>query len=67
MITDSGQHEGLKLAVHGSILGLAVLALGYNIAAYKRRKEGHLGRNVVIYGALAAFEVVVMAHHLHSD
>lgn len=62
-LTDCGQHEALKLTVHGAILGLSVLCLSYNVVAYYRRREGHLARNAVIYTTLAAFELVVMAHH----
>lgn len=63
VITDCGSHERLKLAVHGGLLGLALTCVFYNVLAYYRRREGHLGRNVVIYSALAGYEVVVMAHH----
>lgn len=62
-ILDSGANEELKLGVHAAALGLAVVMGLYNAAAWLRRREHHLAVNVVLYGALTAWEQQQVAHH----
>jgi hypothetical protein len=60
----TGTGEPIKAGIHGSILGLALLCFGYNAIAYCFRKEPHLVRNTIIYGALSALETVQLKKHL---
>ena len=59
-----GSSEGLKMSVHATALGLAVVMGVYNAAAWLRRRESHLAVNAVLYTALTAWERVHVAHHL---
>lgn len=60
---DAGSCEGLKLATHRALEGLAAAALAYNAIAFARRRETHLAVNVLIYGCLVAFEGYVCQQH----
>lgn len=60
---EAGSCEPLKLGVHRAIQGLAAIALAYNVIAFARRRETHLAVNVVLYGALVAFEDFVCLQH----
>lgn len=62
----SGSHEPLKLAVHGSLGALAGVCLAYNAVAFLLRRERHLAVNVVLYGALVAIESRKVRHHMES-
>jgi hypothetical protein len=64
VITNSGEQEELKTAIHAAMLGLSVLCLGYNVMAFARRRETHLARNIALYGALTAVEAIHVRHHL---
>jgi hypothetical protein len=59
-----GNCEELKLGVHATALGLAVLCGLYNTAAWLSRREQHLAVNAVLYAALIAFEQRHVAHHI---
>ena len=59
-----GSSEGLKITVHATALGLAVVMGVYNAAAWLRRREAHLAVNAVLYTALTAWEQVHVSHHL---
>ena len=63
MFTDAGCHEALKGSVHGALLALAGVCLGYNLLAWTRRQEPHLARNVLIYSAIAILEVHQIKRH----
>ena len=52
--------ERLKAACHGLFLGCLLPVLAYNIMGRKRL-------NAYIYGALLAFEVVQIVHHLEDQ
>lgn len=60
---DSGSHETLKGDVHAALGALALLCVGYNAIAFCKRGEPHLAVNVALYGALAAYELEMVAHH----
>ena len=60
---ESGEHERLKLAVHGGMLGLSSACLYYNARAWTLRKEPHLAVNTVIYLVLAVIESRKTWHH----
>ena len=59
-----GSCERLKVSVHGTALGLAVVMGVYNATAWLRRREQHLAVNAVLYAALTAWERRHVAHHL---
>ena len=62
----SGEAEGLKIAVHGSMLALAATACLYNLAAFALRRKGHLAVNVALYGTLTALEARKVKHHMEA-
>jgi transposase-like protein len=63
-VLESGNCEELKLSVHATALGLAVVMGAYNVAAWMRRRQTHLAVNSVMYVALAAWEQQHVAHHM---
>jgi hypothetical protein len=63
-VLESGNSEEIKLGVHATALGLAVLCGAYNIAAWMKRRQTHLAVNSVMYVALAAWEHQHVAHHM---
>ena len=63
-ILECGNCEPLKLGVHASAFGLAVVMGLYNAAAWLSRREPHLAVNAVLYTALTAWEIEHVRHHL---
>jgi hypothetical protein len=63
-VLQCGHCEPLKLAVHASALGLAVLCGIYNAAAWLSRREPHLAVNAVLYMALTIWEEQHVVHHI---
>jgi hypothetical protein len=63
-ILECGNCEPLKLGVHASAFGLAVVMGLYNAAAWLKRREPHLAVNAVLYAALTAWETEHIRHHL---
>jgi hypothetical protein len=63
-VLECGKCEPLKLGVHATALGLAVICGAYNIAAWLKRRQTHLAVNSVMYVALAAWEQQHVAHHM---
>ena len=63
-VLEPGNCEPLKLGVHATALGLAVIMGAYNVAAWLKRRQTHLAVNSVMYVALAAWEQQHVAHHL---
>lgn len=61
-----GEHELLKASTHAGLFALAVVCVGYNAWAFAVRREAHLARNVVIYGGLAVWELMLTKHHLQE-
>lgn len=53
------ENEPLKAVAHGLVLGAIAIPLAYNIFIRK-------WKNVVIYGALTAFEVYNIADHIRD-
>lgn len=66
MLLDSGEKEGLKAAVHGSMAALVLLCLGYNTAAWIKRRETHLGIGSILYAGLLYWEVQKTTRHLRE-
>lgn len=62
-LLEVGEGEATKAAVHGALGLLALTCLVYNAAAWCVRREAHLSRNVVLYGALVAVELAQLSHH----
>jgi hypothetical protein len=58
-----GCYERTKAAAHVGLGLFAAVCCGYNIAAFILRKEKHLARNAVVYGALVALEAMQVRHH----
>jgi hypothetical protein len=65
-ILKQGNAEELKAAIHGAIALLAFICLGYNALAYLLRPMPRLALGVVIYLALLAWEIAIVAHHLRD-
>ena len=63
-VLQCGSCERLKLGIHGTALGLAVVMGAYNAAAWLSRRQQHLAVNAVLYAALTAWEQQHVAHHL---
>ena len=63
-ILKCGNCEELKIGVHASALGLAVVMGVYNAAAWLVRRETHLAVNAILYTGLAVWEREHVAHHL---
>lgn len=61
--TDAGSSEATKGAVHGAVAALVMLCGAYNALAWIRRRQPHLALNVLVYGALLAFEVYQVKRH----
>ena len=59
-----GSCEEMKLGVHATTLGLALLCGAYNAAAWLARRERHLAVNAMLYSALIMWEQRHVAHHL---
>ncbi len=62
-ILESGERETVKAAVHGVALALTLVMDAYNLAAWVRRRQGHLAVNTLVYSALAVFEYRHVRHH----
>jgi len=63
-ILKCGSCEPLKLGVHASAFGLAVVMGMYNAAAWLARREPHLAVNAVLYAVWTAWETEHIRHHL---
>jgi hypothetical protein len=63
-ILKCGSCEPLKLGVHASAFGLAMVMGVYNAAAWLSRREPHLAVNAVLYAVLTAWETEHVRHHL---
>ena|SRR5437660_1288619 len=63
-VLQCGSCERLKLGIHGTALGLAVVMGAYNAAAWLTRRQTHLAVNAVLYAALTAWEQKHVSHHL---
>ena len=61
-----GRWELGKALWHGGLLLLFGGATIYNAAAWLVRREGHLARNAVVYGAGVAYEIPKIQAHLRS-
>ena len=51
-VLQCGSCEGLKVCVHGTALGLAVVMGAYNAAAWLTRRQPHLAVNAVLISHL---------------
>ena len=59
----SGNHEGLKSAVHGAAGVIAGVMAAYNIAACCFRPDRHLRVNAIVYTLAVAWEIKQTLHH----
>ena len=66
MLTDQGKHEGFKASCHLVMMMLAGSFTLYNTVAYIRRRETHLAKNVIVYGALTALEILQATTHVYD-
>lgn len=66
MVLDAGSHEPLKAAVHGSLAALVAVCLGYNTAAWIKRRETHLGVGSILYAGLFVWEVNKTVRHINE-
>jgi hypothetical protein len=62
-VLDVGACEPLKAGVHAGLGLLAVICCAYNGAAYLRRREPNLRRNVLFYAVVVAVEIAHVHHH----
>ena len=62
----SGNHEGVKCAVHAAAGILVGVCAAYNITAWCFRRDRHLRVNAIIYTLAAAWELKQTLHHLEG-
>jgi hypothetical protein len=62
--TDSGQHEGVKGAVHGAAFTLFAIIGVYNAIAWRSRRERHLAVNVAVSAVICGWELYQVRGHL---
>jgi hypothetical protein len=63
---DSGACEPMKAAVHGVLMATVGVCAAYNIAAWIKRRQTHLGINAVIYTTAVWWECNHIIHHLRA-
>lgn len=62
----TGNHEGVKCAVHAAAGLLVGVCAAYNITAACFRRDRHLRLNVIVYTIAAAWELKQTLHHLDA-
>ena len=62
----SGNHEGLKCAVHATAGFMVGLCAAYNATAWMFRRDRHLWVNALVYSFAVAWEVKQTMHHLNA-
>ena len=62
----SGNHEGVKCAVHAAAGLIVGVCAAYNIAASCFRRDRHLRINAVVYSLAVAWELKQTLHHLNA-
>ena len=62
----SGNHEGVKCAVHAAAGLLVGVCAAYNITASCFRRDRHLRVNAVVYSLALAWELKQTIHHLNA-
>ena len=62
----SGNHEGLKCAVHAAAGILVGVCAAYNIAASCFRHDRHLRVNAIVYTLAVAWELKQTLHHFNA-
>jgi hypothetical protein len=60
----SGTCEALKGSAHVGLGVFAAACFIYNVVAWCYRRESHLAVNGLVYGAVTAYEVSKVKHHL---
>ena len=60
----SGNHEGVKCAVHAAAGVLVGVCAVYNITASCFRRDRHLRVNAIVYTLAVAWELKQTLHHL---
>ena len=59
-----GESEGFKAGVHLGLFGFALACGLYNLMAWGERRSPHLLSNVMVYGAVTAYELAQIQRHL---
>lgn len=62
----SGNHEGVKCAVHAAAGLLVGVCAAYNITASLFRRDRHLRVNALVYTLAVAWELKQTLHHLDA-
>jgi hypothetical protein len=62
----SGNHEGVKCAVHAAAGFMVGVCAAYNIAASFYRRDRHLRINAIVYTLAVAWEAKQTLHHLNA-
>jgi len=62
----SGNHEGVKCAVHAASGVLVGVCAVYNITASFYRSDRHLRVNAVVYSLAVVYELKQTLHHLNA-
>lgn len=62
----SGNHEGVKCAVHAAAGVLVGVCATYNITASFFRRDRHLRLNAIVYTLAVAWELKQTLHHLEA-
>jgi hypothetical protein len=60
-----GRYVVLKASVHGAALGISDVFDVYNFAEWICRRQTHSWVNATLYGALTAWEIQHIRHHLN--
>ncbi len=63
-LLDGGEAEIFKGLIHLGLFGLGVTCAAYNLMAWAQRRETHLLKNVIVYGALVLYEGAQIRRHL---
>ena len=62
----SGNHEGVKCAVHAAAGLIVGVCAAYNITASFYRRDRHLRINALVYTLAVAWELKQTIHHLKT-
>ena len=59
-----GDSEVAKAMFHVALLALGAVCASYNAVAWARRRERHLGLNIMLYSGLVWYEGKQIVRHL---
>jgi hypothetical protein len=63
-LLDHDHANDFKTVIHLAVFGLSATCFFYNLMAWLQRREGHLLRNTVAYGAITVFEGEQIRGHM---